>query len=1112
MAPTGTGPASSAALLDRRTERALLLGALDDARAGRGRTVTVAGDAGIGKTRLLDLVAAEARTSGMLVAWGRCWEAGGAPGFWPWTQVLRGVLEAPDGPSLIDEIGPSAAAWLTQLVPDQIGGAPPSQVALEGEQARFELFEAVRALLHASARSGPLVILLEDLHASDVGSLRLLEMLAATLSDTATLMIASYRELELRARPDAAAALSSVGSLGEALEVGGLPETDLAQLVAERAGREIGDDVVGTLHRFTDGNPMYAEEIVRMLAAEGGIERLQLGNMPLPLGVGETIRRRLGPLTATSTHALSTAAVIGREFRLRTLEHVVDTDRATLLSQLQDAISAGVLVADHSEIGRYRFAHALFREALYEDLGEGERARVHGEVAAALEALYGDAVERRLSELAHHYLAAGPQAGMEKAIEYATRAGHRALGAMAYEEAAEHFHRALGALGLVAADDTRRGALLLALGDARVRAGDTAGSRAAFLEAAELARATGDTEGLARAALGLVVWGLGPTTDDEGIALIEEALAALGDAHPALRARLLARLSAALGWSPDVGRRRAAADEALELSRDADEATRGFALMHATIGLTGPDTLERRVTNTAELQGLAQRTGELEWLTFAVLHRIPAALEVGDGPGVITDVDLLERLVGRIHQQRITWLVPCHRALLAVIEGRWDDFESLAAEATRIGTSVPGTVAGLVYQAQLITVRWTQGRIAEFSETLDKVTVAFPGVAAWRAAQALAFAEAGREARAVSALGILAADDFAALPHDHTRLICLGLLTETCVLLGDVERAAALEPLLAPYEGRHLASAQGTYGGPVNRHLGQLAALRGDLDEALDRFAVARIEAERMSAAPYLARIALDEGVALARAGDGRAADRLARAARLADELSMPQIAARARELAAVPAPAAAAAPLVAVADPSQASLRREGDVWSFEYGGRTTRIKDAKGMRHIATLLRAPGAEIHALELVGGEGTTASAAVAADAGLSSGGSGGSGPLLDAQAKREYRERVTELEAELEEAREFNDPERVARAREELDFIATELTGAVGLGGRDRETGSNAERARVNATRAIRTQVKRISELNPELGHELDATLRTGTFCVYEPDPRRPVTWRVDDA
>jgi len=1061
VAPTGTGSSSSAALLDRRSERAVLLGALDDARAGRGRTITVAGDAGIGKTRLLDFVAAEAREAGMLVAWGRSWEAGGAPGFWPWVQVLRAVLEASDGRSLVDEIGPTAAAWLTQLVPDQIGGRPPSDVALEGEQARFELFEAVRGLLRASARSGPLVVLLEDLHAADVGSLRLLEMLAATLADSATLILASYRELELRARPDAAAALSRVGSFGETLEVGGLPEPDLAQLVAERAGRDIGEDVVGTLYRFTDGNPMYAEEIVRMMAAEGGIERLQLGDVPLPLGVGEAIRRRLGPLTGASTQALSTAAVIGREFRLRTLEHVVDTDRATLLEQLQDAISAGVLVADRREIGRYRFAHALFREALYEDLGEGERARVHGEVAAALEALYGDSIERRLSELAHHYLAAAPQAGMDKAIDYATRAGHRAAGAMAYEEAAEHFHRALGALGLVAADDARRGALLLALGNARVRAGDTAGSRAAFLEAAELARATGDPEALAQAALGLVVWGLSPTTDDEGIALLDEALAALGDGQPALRARLLARLSAALGWSPDVERRRAAADEALELSRGLDERTRGFVLMHATIGLFGPDTLERRVTNAAELQGLAQRTGELEWMTQAILHRIPAALEVGDGQGVVADVDMLERLAGRIHQPRLSWLVPCHRALLAAIEGRWEDFEALAAEATRIGTSVPGTVAPLVYQAQVLCVRWTQGRISELSEALNQAAAAFPGIAAWRTAQALAFAEAGREARAVSTLGILAADGFAAVPHDHTRLMCLGMLAETCVLLGDVDRAAA-----------------------------------------------------------YLARIALDEGVALARAGDARAADRLARAARLADELAMPQIAERARELAAAPAPVAAApaptavptpAPRAAAAPPAGALLRREGDIWSFDYGGRTTRVKDAKGLHHIAALLRAPGVEIHALELVAGEGTTASAAVAAEAGLSSGGAGGAGPLLDAQAKRAYRERVAELEAELDEAREFNDPERVARAREELDFVARELSGAVGLGGRDRETGSNAERARVNVTRAIRTQIKRIAELDPELGHELDATVRTGTFCVYAPDPRRPLTWRVED-
>jgi hypothetical protein len=170
--------------------------------------------------------------------------------------------------------------------------------------------------------------------------------------------------------------------------------------------------------------------------------------------------------------------------------------------------------------------------------------------------------------------------------------------------------------------------------------------------------------------------------------------------------------------------------------------------------------------------------------------------------------------------------------------------------------------------------------------------------------------------------------------------------------------------------------------------------------------------------------------------------------------------------------------------------------------------------LRYLARLLANPGVEVHAIELVagseGGGDTTAPVALAAGLEIQSG-ADSAGPLLDSSAKASYRERLEELRLDIDEAESFNDPERAARAREEMDFIARELAGAVGLGGRDRQAGSNAERARVNATRAIRSAIKRIADYDENLGRELEATVRTGTFCAYEPDPRRPIEWTVED-
>jgi hypothetical protein len=200
-------------------------------------------------------------------------------------------------------------------------------------------------------------------------------------------------------------------------------------------------------------------------------------------------------------------------------------------------------------------------------------------------------------------------------------------------------------------------------------------------------------------------------------------------------------------------------------------------------------------------------------------------------------------------------------------------------------------------------------------------------------------------------------------------------------------------------------------------------------------------------------------------------------------------------------------------ANQTKAVLAREGEIWAFQYDGRTIRIRDSKGVRHLAELLSRPGVDVHALDLggAGASGRTAvSVAAASDAGLSVTDVGaGAGSALDPAAKAAYRRRVDDLREEVEEAVRWGDPERAARAREEMDFIATELAAAVGLGGRDRPQSSDAERARVNVTRAIKTTVRRLAAQDAELGAELETTIRTGLFCRHEPDPRRPVRWEV---
>jgi hypothetical protein len=246
-----------------------------------------------------------------------------------------------------------------------------------------------------------------------------------------------------------------------------------------------------------------------------------------------------------------------------------------------------------------------------------------------------------------------------------------------------------------------------------------------------------------------------------------------------------------------------------------------------------------------------------------------------------------------------------------------------------------------------------------------------------------------------------------------------------------------------------------------------------------------------------------------------RALELLEEAGTIAEELDLEQTTALVgKQRQALGAPAETpvhAAP--AEADP--ADLRREGDVWVFHFDGRAVSVRDSKGLRCLAVLLANPGVEVHAAELARPDGSapsvTASTASAAEAGLATASGDNAGPVLDAQAKAAYRRRLEELREEIEEAESFNDPERASHAREEMDFLAGELAGAVGLGGRDRKAASSSERARVSVTKAIRGTIRRISKLDGDLGRELDTTIRTGIFCMHEPDPRRPLAWRVKE-
>jgi predicted ATPase len=1129
-----SGPATatnggSPGFIDRVRELDALTTGLQAALDGRGRLLMVAGEAGIGKSRLLDELARRAVDRDAFCLWGRCWDGGGAPAYWPWIQVVRGLVQRLEPEQLREHLGPGAP-YIAQVVPELRERFPdiPEAGSLDSDQVRFSLFDGVARLAANVGEATPLVILLDDLHAADEASLLLLQFLSRTLGDTSVLVVGAYREREAQARPGIAALLSDLGGIGQELPLRGLDRSALAALIESEAQDAAQPALVTRLHDLTEGNPFFAGQLVRLLLAEDAYvasrSDARVKRLPLPEGVREAIRRRIDPLPSAAAELLSLAAIIGTRFRLDTLAETGEADRAETLVLLDEAVAAGVVRELDDEIGRYAFCHALIRETLHDALPRGERARLHCVVGEALERLYDDATDAHLSELAYHFIEAAPVGDPQKALDYATRAAEGALDVFAYERAEELFTYALRALELApTTDQARRCRLLIALGDAQMRAGDIGMARGTLREAAALARRLQAPELLAEAALRAAPWGVATgRVDDELVGLLEEALAALDESDSVLRALVLARLGATLYWADAAQRRAALADEAIAVARRiGDPATLASVLSDAHIATWGPESPERSLTWAEEIFARSEEVGDRGLALHALSWRITLLLELGDIAAAEQGIETFSRLAEEFHQQPSRSYVPLHRATRALIEGRYTDAELLIGEAAdRASGMADDSIVRMLVAGQTFVMRWAEGRLGELEAGVASFADSYPTMPVWRCARCMVLRDQGRTEELRREVDRLAADRFAGVRRDNTWLASLAFLAEAATALDDEERAAALYELLAPFEGRNVVAPDGGFIGPVSRFLGILAATTGDWPSAAEHLEAARRAATAMSARPTLAHLCLDEARMLLRrdeSGDRDAALRRAREGRaLAEELGMTVIAERAAELVAAaggeaapePAPAEAASPAAAAEAPP--SLCCEGDYWTVDWRRNRFLVKDSKGLRYLARLLVEPETEFHALDLAGSPAAPrGDAQRARDAGLEvRAGGEDAGAVLDPEAKRAYRERVAELREELEEAEAFNDPERAARAREELEFIGRELAGAVGLGGRDRKSSSTSERARVNVTRAIRTAVERIGDNDPHLAHHLEGAVRTGTFCAYRPEPGMP-SWTV---
>ena len=966
-------------------------------------------------------------------------------------------------------------------------------------------------LLKNVAHNDPLLIVIDDLHDADQPSLQMLRFVARETKHERILVVGTYRDTEVRQSPELGKLIGDLIREGRTVSIAGLSQAEVGEFIERSSAKKATDKLVEDLYHATDGNPLFVDGVVRLPAAEGKLERTGFDGaaFKIPDGVRESIRRRLAALSDETNSMLSIAAVIGNEFEMRLLERVSGHSPEQIVEQTDEAVRIGILKTEAPGFGRQQFSHALIREVLYDDLAANRRVELHGDIGAAIEEIHKGDLKPQLAALAHHFRAARVA---QKAIDYSIDAGEAAYAIFAYKAASLGWQAALRLMEEHNIEPQNQARLLERL--------------ATLMYVTDLS----DPKGMEYLARALKIYEESGQT--ERVALVHSRMGAAlamrsAISNPSDAMEHYRKAEAILGKGPDsrskanlyAGMSMAAlqlmlreeglawSGSAMEISeRIGNEETWIVAASLRALHLFAGGRLAQALTLIDEASNRADRLVDAAGVYGAASNS--ASMRLGlldptDAPFWLLRELAKPRLAHVTAPRRILlgYLLEAHVATGDLVQAArvWEDADlssSFGAVDWLLATGeFEQAEISITRELELSQRAGSRDEEGEHATFLAKIRQILGDLAGAERLGRFAIEKAKREVPGELHAGSLLAGIYAemgypgrAQPHLTRCREILGNGEDWRGLAGKVARAEAV-----------VAAAEGKY-----QHA------EAQFEKAVEIFRRYHVPFEEAEALHYWGR-------ALSASDDhGRANEKLDAAIEIyrrcgagerwvqrveADRASSPSQTDRGGHPPDVQ---------------RQAIFSREGDFWTITYEGKTARLKDAKGLHYIAHLLAHPGKEIRALDLgarASGSGEdvadAASAEDLAQTGVLAGDLGHAGEMLDAQAKAVYQRRLTELEEELEEARELRNDERIAKAEEEKEALARELRRAIGLGGRDRRAASSAERARTAVTRAIRLALERVSEQNRDLGRLLSTTIKTGAVCLYLPDERFPVSWRL---
>ncbi len=846
----------------------LLEGSLQRAILGSGSVSVLSGEPGIGKTRLAHELAARATELGADALIGRCMEVDGAPPFWPWLQILRQCVALRGAAEVRRLLGSGTADVIAALpalrdvFPDE--PAPGS----DESHARFRLFDSMARFWMRAARERPLTLVFDDLQRADQPTLHLLVFLASQVRGARILVLGTSRPAAER-DPEVSRLLGDLlRSDGSTLiSLTGLQRSDVSRYFELTVGAVPPDGVSNAVHEQTGGNPLFLRQLVHNFSAAGrppGWTWLQrIGD---DRNLQESIERWLERLSETCRTLLQVGAVIGREFSPAILARAAELPPASVLQALCEAERAGVLRRLDGPLVSYRYAHALVRDLLYDQLAHSDRARFHGLVAAAMRALNLEADPDKLAELAHHFLQAAPVYDEGLALVYAERAARVAVARLAHEEAALHFDRALHLLALTAPDDARAQQLLLEKGEALACADHVVEARAALDAAVDTARRRSDVDALVRAAMAMSRPLEYAVMDRPHVRLLEDLLELLPASDPR-RALLQAVLAKSLLYAGELEQRLAMARAAVRSARGLGDARTLAKTLHCCVqALSEPEQHSERGLWTDQLIELARAQHDHQLLLHARLAQLQTHLELGELAAVDRAISNMQALSAHVREPYFRWTATSVRAMRATIAGNLSLAEELAGEALRFGGRFFDAAAHTVHCVQMTGIWCLQGRIATAEAAARQISSRYPGLAGWRAILAFLEAQLGYETQARHEFQRLVDRDLESARRDPFVLSTLAPLADLGALVGDATGVQAVYDALKPYAGYHAVVMGGMFThGPIERHLGMLAAKLQRFDAAAAHYERAIQLIERMNAPPYLSLTLQSYGLLLAK-------------------------------------------------------------------------------------------------------------------------------------------------------------------------------------------------------------------------------------------------------